>query len=350
MAFERFGLRLVGALPGWMMLWLTIGAAAQPSAAERETARGLMQAGDRLRESGDVRAALERYQSAHALMHVPTTGFDVARAEAELGMLVEARGVALEVSNMPVGPRDPAVFDAARVRATELAAQLDARIPSVCTQVTPAGIAYAIAIDGIRLPAEAREVAFRTNPGPHRIVIEAPGYSTLVHQVTLTEGQAARVKLVLTASVPRPAPGPKPLTAPGGVSAATTATLPPMAAAELDLIDPARAGRIRSLVGFAAGGALLITGAVTGIVATSKVERLERECVAQQCDATRRGALASSDTLANIANITIPLGLLGIGYGVYEWLTLPSSTAAVTSNSQAAIELSASGVVVRARL
>jgi hypothetical protein len=123
-----------------------------------------------------------------------------------------------------------------------------------------------------------------------------------------------------------------------------------MAAGARDSDAAARAGRTRSIVGFAAGGALLIAGSVTGILAASKVDRLEHECPAHQCDVTRRGALASSDVLANVANIAIPLGLLGIGYGVYEWLMLPSSSALPINESRLAVEPNATGVVVRGRL
>jgi hypothetical protein len=346
MAFERLAARLPGWLLTCVLSGLAAGAAAQPTAAERETARGLMQDGDRLREAGDLRDALERYQSAHAIMHVPTTGYDVARTEAALGMLVEARGVALEVSNTPAAAREPAVFTEARNGATDLAAQLDARIPSLRAQVTPAGAAYTVSIDDVHLPTEAREVAFRTNPGAHTLVVEAPGYAAQARQVTLLEGQAASVAIVLELPV---AAAPMPLTAPGAV-VASAASPQPLAAAADDPADPARAGRIRSLVGFAAGGALLLTGSVAGIVAVSKVSRIKDECPAHQCDATQRGALASSDTLANVANVTIPLGLLGIAYGVYEWLTLPNAPEPHARASHPVVDITGAGIQLRGAL
>ena len=45
-------------------------------------------------------------------MHVPTTGYEVAHQEAALGMLVEARDMALRVTRLPAEAHEPAPFDA----------------------------------------------------------------------------------------------------------------------------------------------------------------------------------------------------------------------------------------------
>jgi hypothetical protein len=99
-----------------------------------------------------------------------------------------------------------------------------------------------------------------------------------------------------------------------------------------------------------ASGALLLTGSVAGIVAVSKVSRIKDECPAHQCDATQRGALASSDTLANVANVTIPLGLLGIAYGVYEWLTLPNAPEPHARASHPVVDITGAGIQLRGAL
>src|SRR5688500_11391499 len=50
----------------------------QPSAAQKETARGLMAEARDLRERGDLQGALTRFSAADSLMGVPTTGFEMA--------------------------------------------------------------------------------------------------------------------------------------------------------------------------------------------------------------------------------------------------------------------------------
>jgi hypothetical protein len=322
-------------------------AAAEPSAAERETARGLMQEGDQLRSAGDMRGALARYQSAHAIMHVPTTGLDVARTQAQLGLLVEARGVAVEVSNSPAEPNEPRVFAEARKAATELAAQLESRVPSVKTLVTPPDVPYTLTIDGVKLPDAAREVAFRTNPGMHIISVEAPGRASQTRQVTLADGQATSLSIALP---PAELSGPAATTA---IAPVATAGMQPAAAPNVAMHaddDPARGGRIRSIIGFSVGGVALVIGSVAGIMSASKTSDLKKQCPNDQCDPSHESELSSSKTLATVANITIPLGIVGIGYGLYELLTLPSTPREQARASGVRFEFTGTGAVMKGTL
>ena len=53
-------------------------------------------------------------------MHVPTTGLAVARTQAALGLLVEARDTALGVTRIPVIPKEPPVIGEGRKQADNL--------------------------------------------------------------------------------------------------------------------------------------------------------------------------------------------------------------------------------------
>ena len=55
-------------------------ARAEPTAADRETARALMQDGRDLRDQGDKSSALARFRAADDIMHVPSTAIRVAKA------------------------------------------------------------------------------------------------------------------------------------------------------------------------------------------------------------------------------------------------------------------------------
>jgi len=102
-------------------------ASADPSLSDRETARSLMDDGDAKRDKADFKAALKSYEAADAIMHVPTTGLEVARAQAQLGMLLEARETLGRVNRLPPKPGEPAPFTAARKTAEALTAELGAR-------------------------------------------------------------------------------------------------------------------------------------------------------------------------------------------------------------------------------
>jgi tetratricopeptide (TPR) repeat protein len=97
---------------------------ADPSAADKQRARALMDRGDLLFEAKSYEEALDAYERADQIMHVPTTGIEVARAHAALGHFARARAVALEVARSPKTPGEPAVFDEARAEAAKLAGEL----------------------------------------------------------------------------------------------------------------------------------------------------------------------------------------------------------------------------------
>src|SRR5579864_2462419 len=116
-----FALLLAGAMT------LAGTAAAEPSAADKETARALMQGARDKRDAHDLKGALDAFQKADAIMHVPTTGYEVAATEAALGLIVEARDKALEILRIPKTTREPPPFLQARQKAQGLADSLAPR-------------------------------------------------------------------------------------------------------------------------------------------------------------------------------------------------------------------------------
>ncbi len=241
-------------------------APAGPSAADRDTARKLLDDGDDAFSKKDFAAALKAYSAAHAIMNVPSTGIEVARAQAALGQLVEARDTALEVTRMPKEPKEPAAFAEARKEAADLAAQLDARIPSV--EVKPSGaasgVAVEVSIDGTVIPAAAAALPRRVNPGTHKVVVKAEGYADASTEVTLTEGATIEVPLELK---------------PGGSSIAPKKHDEPKKD-EPKKEEPKRGGMSILLpIGLATTGAGLAVGIGTGIAALNNHDcRLHHGC------------------------------------------------------------------------
>jgi hypothetical protein len=315
-------------------------AAAQPTASERETARNAMDEGDRLRSAGDLQAALVRYRAAHELMRVPTTGIEVARTQAQLGLLVEARSSAIDTANLPVDAAEPGVFGEARKAAAQLAAELGPKVPSITTVVRPTGLGYTLTIDGVKLPSQARTLAFKTDPGEHEIAVRAPGYKPAVEQVLLKEGEQQTLELTLELD----AAG-----APAPVAAAAASTIKPASAAieaepESAEASSRDAGRLRGYIGLGVGGAVFTAGAITGIMSLVQTHDVKRECTGDMCPVSAKQRLDRANTLANVANVAIPLGLIGIAYGVYELLTLPAAEpASASARSDFQVQVSARG-------
>src|SRR5687767_6484542 len=97
-----------------LSLFATTASAAPPaSEKDREAARALMDEGKARVKSGELMRALEAFQKAHDLMHVPTTGMAAAKTHYQLGHLVEARRLAQEVLDYPKEAGEPPVFETA---------------------------------------------------------------------------------------------------------------------------------------------------------------------------------------------------------------------------------------------
>jgi hypothetical protein len=191
--------RLPAALFASLLLSAASPAYADPSQADRDTARNAVIAGRDKLNHGDPHAALELFQKAHAIMHVPTTGLFLARAQEALGQLLHARATALEVTQIPLVPDENQAFTDARKAAAEKIEQLDKRIPSLVLRINGAPREALLAtVDGTRIPMAELSSPRKLDPGPHEVVIKAPGYPTVRRTVTLKDGEAAPVEVPVT--------------------------------------------------------------------------------------------------------------------------------------------------------
>jgi len=315
--------------------------AAAPTAAERETARALMDEGDELHDAGDLWGALERFHAADAIMHVPTTGLELARIQAQLLQLVEARATALEVASSAATPHEPKAFTAARKSATALAAELAPRVPDVTIKVEPQVADMRVSIDGTTLPRLPRPLPFKLNPGSHMLVVEAPGYETSTQQLSLADSQHATLDVVLKPHVSE---------APVPPRAIELAALSAPAADQG--ADTGAAGRTRGYIALIAGGAVLAGGITSGILSATQTSRIRERCGGYSCSPEQRSDVVGAYTLANVANVTIPLGVLGIAYGLFELFThpVPTRDARVSAGLEWSLRLEQPGISVRGAL
>jgi len=283
-------------------------AVAAPSATDKETARSLLLDGDRKFTARDFAGALASYQAADAIMKVPTTGVEVAKAQEALGQLVEARDTLLAVLREPPAAKQPAAFLRAREEAEASAASLADRIPSIHVVVSgvDASVARTVRIDGEAVPAEAVSLPRKLNPGPHRVEVSAPGFRDAALDVTVTEGQALEQQVTLVAA-PSGAPRPP-------VPAAEEATAAPVAP------DASRTSPW-VYVGFGVGAAGAVAGSITGAMSLSKTSSLKDHCPGNVCPPQLSGERNTASTLATIADVSFAAGIVGAAVGVVALLT-----------------------------
>ena len=275
------------------------------SAADKETARSLMDRGDAAMRSKNYDAALEAYKAADDIMHVPTTGLAVVKARLALGRLVEARDAALAVTRLPAAAAEPEVFAESRAEAADLADSIAARIPSLTVTVEggPAS-GVEVLLDGVNIrPGLARKL----NPGKHVVIAKAPGFVEARSELDIAEGAAENVTLKLSPET------------------ATESALAPSPPPQQDELASGGTSPL-VYVGFGVGAAGIVVGSVTGIMSLSKTSSVKDQCDGNRCPTSAESDADSAKTLANVSNIGFGVGIVGIGIGIYGLLSSGSSS------------------------
>jgi hypothetical protein len=259
---------------------------------EIEMARNLMDEGDAKLEHGDNRGALRSYRAAHTIMNVPTTGIDVARMEAKVGNLVEARKVALEVVQMPVKLHEPKPFVQARADAQLLADALETRIPrlTIVMKGVADSVQLDIKIDGRTIPSDDVHGPIAVDPGKHEVSVAVAGGVPEIEIVTVAETEKRSVTF-----------------GDGSLSSGPD--------------KPARRTSPLVYVGFGLGGAGLVVGAITGAISLSRASDVAAVCPGGACatQAALDKAKPTNDSafvMANVSNVAFAVGVVGVGLGV----------------------------------
>jgi hypothetical protein len=280
----------------------TTAAHADPTSADRETARTLMQQGREARAKGDLKEALKQFKGADDIMHVPTTALEVARAYVALGQLVEARDFIAEIRQTASKPNEPGPFKEARAKADDLDASLNGRIPSLVISIkgTPEGGQPSVTVDGTPVPAGVLGLPRTVDPGHHVVIAKvatktAQGEGKQEVDVKEGEQKPVEVALVVTATpeqVEQPPSAPAPETPPP----ATTSHSP----------------TVLTWIGIGVAGAGVIAGTVTGLMSMSKKSALQSECPNGVCGP---GSASSDYDAANTYALVSTIGFIAAGVG-----------------------------------
>ncbi len=292
-------------------------ALAEPTAADKETARALMDEADKKFEAKDFAAALKGYLAADALMNVPTTAIEVARAQAASGQLLEARETSLRIVRMPKAAKEPSAFAKARSEADTLGADLAPRIPSIKITVEglKPGVTAVVTVDGAELPAAALGLPRKTNPGAHVVAANAPGVAPVRKSITVAERQELPIALTFGG-------------APSGEEQGGAGPTGPTA-------DSGRPSSIVPWIAFGAGAVGLGVGAITGIVSLSKASSAKSLCPTDStCKPAAQSDIDASKTFAVVSDVGFGVAVAGAAVGLVTLLVLkpsrPASTGAAT--------------------
>jgi hypothetical protein len=306
---------------------------AEPSAADKETARSLLDDGDKKLAAGDLQGALKAYKAADDIMGVPTTTLEVARTQIKLGLLVEARDSLQRLLRIPQAPKEPAAFTKARAEAARLNDDLQKRIPTlqVAIEGLPAGTVAEVTIDGEALPTTAIGLPRKLNPGLRRVVVSARGYQSSSHEVPLGEQQTRTLTVTLQpAAVEPPPPLPSatvptpPASTPPPPASTTSEPLPSSSASTAEAPGLRRPMLVYG--GFGLGVLGVTFGTISGLVALNKGSTVKDACVGDRCPESVRSDIVSTKNWALASNLGFAIGFAGAGAGLVALLVGGSSS------------------------
>lgn len=277
-------------------------ALAAPSAGDMETARALFKKGMEARAAGRNDEALEKLKAAHAIGRTPITGRELAKQYETQGLIVEALETAIDVSRIPVAVDETERSAEARTASAAIATALKPRIPTLVVRIVTVSKTSAelfVTIDGKRIPDAAVGEAYRVDPGTHDVRAHYEGAEEVSASVSIAERDNKTVELspVAPKAVVR-------LTPKG------TSTVVP------------------AIIGFGFGGAGLVVGSITGIMAITAKNDLDNACTkAGMCPKTLFGKLDDANLYATVSTVAFVSAAVGTVFG-FTWLLVSSSDSA----------------------
>jgi hypothetical protein len=312
------------------VLAVTSPAVAQtPSAEDIASARTLGVEGVRLADSGDCAAAIPKLEAAERLYHAPTTLERLGECQVNLGQLVAGTESLNRVIRETLPPNAPAPFVAAQHRATQMLATAQPRIGKLRIHVEGAPVDKVSAtVDGANVPSALFDSERPTDPGPHEVKATAPGFKTATASVQVAAGAEAQVSLVLEADLSAGAPpqtgGAQPEGQPGG------------AVGERVTSGSTAPSHVPAFIAFGVGGAALIVGAVSGIMALGTKSSLDNACANKICPPSSQSDIDALSTRATVSTIGFAASAGFVALGAVLFATERGGEARATANAMPA--------------
>jgi hypothetical protein len=296
--------RILGFCSGISIVFLCAGSAfADPSAADRATARSLAGEGYQALQTRDYSTAADRFGRADALVHAPTLMIDWARSLVGLGKFVEAQERYEQIIREGVDAKSPKSWQKALNDAGVELAALKPRLAWVTITVSGSNEAR-VTIDGAPVPPAAIGVRRAINPGERSLRVVAKGYLAQKKTLQLAEGSDSAADFTLEPDPDQQA-----------VANSMLDTAPTAAPGAAPRRSP-----VPMYVAFGVGGAGLVVGGVTGALALSKHGSLSKACnSSSQCPSSESDTLSSYHTLGTISGVGFAVGLAGVGAGAALW-------------------------------
>lgn len=263
---------------------------AQPAGDTRATARQLALEGVAAHGRADWPAVIDRFERAEQLFHAPVhlRYLAIAYERSVPPNMVRAAETWQRLSQEQLPPEAPQVFRDAVAEARRELERMDGRIGHIAIELAPSLQGAAVTLDGVALPPAALGSVRYIDAGPHTLRAQLAGHPDVERSINIAPGATERVQLDAPAPV---------VEVPVVVQPRTTTVLRP---------NPLRT------VGFVmagVGGAALIGGVITGVMANSEFDQLSLDCPMMRC--TTQAQLDRSATVDTLSGASTALFISG---------------------------------------
>ncbi|HEX3774976.1 MAG TPA: hypothetical protein VHV51_10960 [Polyangiaceae bacterium] len=288
---------------------------ADDQAENTAAARALGIQGVQLADAGKCPEAIEKLQRAEALHHAPTILERLGECQVNVGQVVEGSENLNAVVREPLPSNAPQVFRDAQTRAQKALATATPKIAHLTINVAPPDAKPTVTVNGKPIPPALIGADRPTNPGTVEISVTADGYRAAGQSVTLAEGGHQEVTLTLDKD-------------PNAVAALPPVATPPVAAPPVAPPPPEqKKSNTPAYVVLGVGGAGILVGAITGVLALGKAS----DCPNKVC--TSQSDLDGAKSMATISTIGFGVGIVGIGVGTVLLLTGNKSSEAAAATT-----------------
>jgi len=323
---------------------LALGALAGPAHAQsdddRATARALGQDGQQALDSKDYRTAEDRYRRADKLVHAPTLMLGLARALSAEGKYVEAQETYNRMVREGLPPGAPDVFKRALDDAKKEVEAVAPKVSGVTITVKAATGGDVpdpkVVLDEHPINAASLGVRRSIDPGSHVLRASADGFKAAEKSFSVLEGGSIDEPITLEKDNAAPA---APIAAPVGVGPAPAGSVSLTSSSTAP--EAPSSGKHSALpwVAFGVGGAGLIFGAITGLLAVGDHSTLANNCTNGTCPPKENSNLSSYHTMGALSTVGFIVGGVGVAAGVILLVTQPKGDSAATPAAAAGFQI-----------
>jgi hypothetical protein len=278
-----------------------------------DRARTQFRQGLALETAGDWAGALALFQQVASVKLTPQVRFHIGLCEEHLGRLAAA-----------LGDYEIAAHEADEAKVAEVSTQvaarrddLQARIPKL-TIVRGSGAEYAsLSLDGVSLGSASIGVKLPVDPGPHTVEGRAAGFKPFSVSFEVAEKESKQVEVKFERLPP-------------AVASVEPSASPRAGSGER--ATPAASGP--NLLPFVVGGAgvaSLGASAIFFVLRQNAISTLDRQCVlppGNSCPPEAQSTYDNGKTYTVLADVTLGVGIVGVGVGAVLWFTQKKSPSA----------------------